>query len=100
MEGIESRIHQGRKTVEDYNGTRPGPSSSSYGPMPKPLSMAKPHHNFMSMYNPTEDSDMVHQQQATLERLEALRVASELEAFRHRHMLEFPETTITRLVVM
>jgi len=73
MEELDGRIPSNRKS-EDYNNTRPSDL------------LAKPHHHFMAMYNSAE----------SVQQLERLRVASELEAFRHRHMMEFPETTITR----
>ena len=99
MEGLEGRPHHPRKVGEDYSNTRPGSSNgSSYGSMSTSDLLPKPHHHFMSMYNSVDPADRAQHHQATLERLEALRMASELEAFRQRHMMEFPETTITRYV--
>jgi len=94
MDDLEGRPHHSRKVSEVYNNTRPG--SSSYGSVSTSDLLPKPHHHFMSMYNSVDPADRAQHHQATLERLEALRMASELEAFRQRHMMEFPETTITR----
>ncbi len=95
MEDLEGRPHHPRKVGEDYSHTRPGSNnSSSYGSMSTSDLLPKPHHHFMSMYNSVDPADRVQHHQATLERLEALR----MEAFRQRHMMEFPETTITRYV--